>query len=101
MSKSSTHDVIFYVQLEPEYGRYIDPSTGERSISGVKAVALTQKRPNRPKPGTISVKMQVRAPEAFFLPLRPAAIVVLPEDLSVLSTPVQVDAVDDLEEPTS
>lgn len=91
-----SHSATFYIQLEPSYGWGIDPRTGEKRIVGAKAVGLTQQRPGKPKPGTIAVKLEVEVPEAFFLPLRPAAVIALPEDLGVLSTPVQVQAIDEL-----
>jgi hypothetical protein len=83
------HDASFYVQLEPEFAGY----TGERRVWGVKAVNITQKRPGRPKPGTVVVKLTVRVPEAAFLPLQPEAIVTIPETLTA-PYPLEVSAED-------
>lgn len=87
------HDASFYVQLEPEFYGFRDPDTGERKVAGVKAVNITQKRPSRPKPGTVVVKLTVRVPEAAFLPLQPEAIVTIPESLTA-PYPLEVAAED-------
>lgn len=87
-------DATFYAQVEPEFSRYADRE-GNRSVVAAKVVTITQKRPQRPRGGTVLVKLTLRVPEAAFLPLRPEAIVVIPEDMTV-TTPVEVIA----EEPT-
>jgi hypothetical protein len=86
----SLYDATFYVQIEPDFYRY---SGGER-VRSIKAVALTQKRPAQQRPGTVLAKLTVRVPEAAFLPLRPEAIVVIPEDMTVASQPIEVEAND-------
>lgn len=97
MTDQRANKATFYVQLEPVFGFGTDPATGERYIRGAKAVAITQSRPTRPKAGTIAVRLEVLVPQSLFLPLRPAAVIALPEDLGVLSTPVEVTAVSDLD----
>ena len=85
---STSHEAEFYVQLEADlYG----PDPGR--VRDIKAVALTQKRPQRQRPGTVMVKLRVRVPDGAFLPLRPEAIVVIPEGMTV-AEPVVVEAVD-------
>lgn len=96
MTQQRSHKAAFYVQLEPVFGYGTDPATGERHIRGAKAVGITQSRPSKPKPGTIAVRLEVLVPQSLFLPLRPAAIIALPEDLAVLATPVEVTAKDDV-----
>ncbi|AIY15812.1 hypothetical protein GUY44_07585 [Pimelobacter simplex] len=85
-------DATFYAQVEPEWGNYID-SDGNRSIHGAKVTTITQKRPQRPRGGTVLVKLTIRVPQAAFQPLRPEAIVVIPEDMTAV-TPVEVVAED-------
>lgn len=85
-------DATFYVQIEPEWSRWTD-SEGERPLRGIKAVAITQNKPNRPRSGVVVAKLTVRVPDAAFLPLRPEAIVVVPEDM-VAASPIEVTAED-------
>lgn len=87
-----TADATFYAQVEPEWGNYVN-SEGDRSLLGAKVVTITQKRPQRPKSGTVLVKLTIRVPEAAFRPLRPEAVVVVPEDMTV-TAPIEVEAGD-------
>jgi len=76
---SATHDATFYVQVEPDfYGG------GNRNLRGLRAVAMTKTRPRRPRPGAVLVKLTLRVPDAVFLPLRPEAVVVVPESMAVV-----------------
>lgn len=86
----SSHDATFYVQIEPDFfGRSDNPH-----VRAIKAVAITQKRPERQRPGTVLTKLTVRVPDAAFLPLRPEAVVVVPEDMTAAALPVEVEASD-------
>lgn len=84
------HDATFYVQIEPEWSSYANRE-GERALTGIKATAITQKRPTRPRHGAVLTKLTVRIPDAAFLPLRPEVIVVIPEDM-VVTSPIEVEA---------
>lgn len=97
MSKvPGSHDTTFYVQIDPTFYSYIN-SEGERSLSHIRAVAITQKRPSRPRAGTVMVKLTIRVPDAAFLPLRPEAIVVVPENMTMVN-PIEVLANDPSED---
>lgn len=86
----STHDATFYIQLSPEFYR----SYGDESrVRSIKAAALTQARPRKQQSGTVLVKLTVRVPDAAFLPLRPEAVVVVPEDMTAIG-PIEVEADD-------
>jgi len=85
-------DATFFAQVEPEWGNYVN-ADGNRALLGAKVVTITQKRPSRPRGGTVLVKLTIRVPEAAFLPLRPEAIVVIPEEMTA-TTPIQVEAED-------
>ena len=89
---AATHDAEFFIQIEPEWSGYVQHD-GMRSLRGIKAVALTQSRPNRQKGGTALVKLTVRIPDAAFLPLRPDVVIVIPEDM-VTAAPIEVIAED-------
>ena len=84
-------DATFYVQVEPEWSTY--PVHGEKTLRGAKAARLTQTRPGKPVGGTVLVKLTVRLPAGAFLPLRPEAVVVIPEGLTEVQ-PVEVIAED-------
>ena len=90
---TATHvDATFYAQVEPEWSRWTNWD-GERTLEGAKVVNITQKKPTRPRGGTVLVKLTIRVPNGAFLPLRPEAIVVIPDDMTV-TTPVEVTAED-------
>jgi hypothetical protein len=82
-------DATFYAQIEPEFFR----SFGEERVRSAKVVAVTQKRPERPRRGVVVVKLTISVPEAAFLPLRPEAVVVIPEDMTA-PYPIEVEAGD-------
>lgn len=82
------HDATFYLQLEPSfYGGQ------QQIVREIRAVGLTQKRPTRQRAGSVVVKLTVRVPDAAFLPLRPQAIVVIPESMAT-TEPLEVVASD-------
>lgn len=85
-------DVTFYAQVEPEWSNWVSHD-GERSLRGAKVVTITQKKPAKPRGGTVLVKLTVRVPQAAFLPLRPEAIVVIPDEMTA-TQPVEVVAED-------
>lgn len=88
---TSHPQATFYVQLEPEYGWGI--AGREAPIVGAKAVGITQKKPTKPKPGSVIVKLTVALPEAAFRPLQPEAVINIPDNLTQ-AAPVEVTAED-------
>lgn len=82
-------DATFYAQVEPEWSRWQTDGQGNPALDSAKVVTVTQKKPGRPKGGTVLVKLTLRLPHGAFLPLRPEAIVVIPEDMTVTS-PIEV-----------
>ncbi|MEA1264226.1 hypothetical protein MicroSTF_14375 [Microbacterium sp. STF-2] len=89
-----------YLQVQPEYTwrakqrhEYDSPS----AIEGAKVIGSTQNKAQKPKPGTVEVKITVELPKGVFLPLRPEAIVVIPETLTQ-PHPITVEAADANEE---
>lgn len=84
-----THvSATFYLQVEPIWGGSYG---GNRLLRGAKASRLSQNRPGRPLGGTVLVKLSVLVPRAAFLPLRPEAVIVIPEDMTEVQ-PVHVEA---------
>jgi hypothetical protein len=85
----SSHDATFYVQLQPSFYRI-----GENAqVREIRAIAITQKQPSPQRAGTVLVKLIVRVPDGAFLPLRPEAVVVVPEEMTV-TAPIEVQAED-------
>jgi len=88
-------DATFFAQVEPTFGRRYDHERCEivEYVTKAKVVAVTQTRPERPRRGVVVTKLTIRIPEAAFLPLRPEAIVVIPEDMTA-PYPIEVEAGD-------
>ncbi len=75
-----------YLQVEPEWSY-----SGEQ-VRGAKVVRLTQRAPGGNQiGGTVLVKITLDVAENAFKPLRPEAVVVIPEGLGV-AKPIEVFA---------
>ena len=86
----SSHQATFYIQVAADFYSY----AGEPKIRGVKAVEMTQNRPRKPKPGTVTIKLTVQVPDGALLPLRPQAVVVVPDDMVLANELLTVTAED-------
>lgn len=82
-------DATFYVQVEPVWARYAD-SDGERSLLGIRAVGLTQKR-SRSRNGIVQAKLTLRMPDGAFQTFKPEAVIVVPESMVAID-PIEVEA---------
>lgn len=89
---STNIDVPVYLQVEPEYNNYYEHDRIE-SIRHGKVVGLTQKKSRKPRPNTVEVKVTLRIPKAAFLPLRPEAVIIIPESFTQ-PHPIEVEAQD-------
>jgi hypothetical protein len=92
MTQPQQVDATFYAQVEPEWSSYVQ-ADGQRRLKGAKVMRITQSRPARPVGGTVLVKLTLRLPTGAFLPLRPEAVVVIPDSLTE-ANPVEVIAED-------
>lgn len=92
---NETVKATVYLQVQPEYNRWVSASSRDTAdaIRGAKVIGSTQNRSQSPKPGTVEVKITVELPKGAFLPLRPAAVVVIPESMTQ-PHPVEVEALD-------
>lgn len=93
-SNDQTVKATVYLQVQPEHYRYAstdDKETGN-DITRAKVVGSTQNRSERPKGGTVEVKLTIEIPKSAFLPLRPQATIVVPESLT--SANIVVEAQD-------
>ena len=95
MSTGTVRATVF-LQVAPEYATWLNESH-PNYINGAKVVNATQSRSKKPRGGTVEVKLTVEIPKAAFLPLRPEAIVVVPESLTS-PHPIAVEASDANEE---
>lgn len=86
-----TVDATFFAQVDPDW--YQHNSWSDPHLRGAKVVTTTQKKPARPKGGTVLVKLTIRLPVAAFLPLRPEVVVVIPGNMTEVS-PIEVIAED-------
>jgi len=86
-------ETTFYAQVRPEWATWkFDVDEGGHPIlEGCKVQQITQKRPRRPAPGVVLVKLTLRIPASGFLPLRPEAIVVVPEGMTEAITVLACD----------
>lgn len=96
---SSTDSAVratVYLQVQPEY-TYWAKNRREfdkpESLEGAKVVGYTLNKPQKPRQGTVEVKITVEIPKGAFLPLRPEAVIVIPESLTQ-PHPVEVEAID-------
>lgn len=94
-TNNDTVRATVYLQVKPEYRRWYAASQRDTAdaIEGAKVVGSTQNKSQRPQPGTVEVKLTIEIPKGAFLPLRPEAIVVVPESLTQ-PHPVEVEAHD-------
>ncbi|MGN8049573.1 hypothetical protein ACTJKO_07750 [Curtobacterium sp. 22159] len=96
---SKTVKATAFLQIEPEWSplAYGSDRDNPASVRCAKAVAITQKRSKSPRPGTVEVKITIEIPAGAFVPLRPEATVVIPEEL-ITAHPIVVEAADAGEE---
>jgi len=64
------------------------------TVDGARVVAITQKRPDKPKSGCIVVELTIRIPEAAFLPMQPTAIIDIPDTFTAVSALIEADVED-------
>ncbi|MDI9889949.1 hypothetical protein [Microbacterium sp. IEGM 1404] len=93
MTNSDTVRAEVYLQVAPEYSRWVRDRASVEAIEGAKVVASTQNRSSSPRAGTVEVKLTVEIPKAAFVPLRPEAVVIVPESMTT-PHPVAVEAHD-------
>lgn len=86
-----------YLQVAPEYKRWMADHSNPASIDGARVVGSTQRKAAKPRPGVVEVKLTIELPAAAFVPLAPEAVVTVPEDMTA-AHPVVVEAQDANEE---
>lgn len=86
----------FFVQIEPIWARHTIHGEEHPRLQGAKAIGMTLTRPKQPRGdrGTVIVQLTVELPDGVFLPLRPQAVIVVPEGMTALAQPITVEAVD-------
>jgi hypothetical protein len=81
-ARPASVDAPVYLQVEPIFARYKSPVEDERRLQGARVKRMTLTRPDRPLGGSVLVKVVLRIPAGVFYPLRPEAVVVIPESLT-------------------
>lgn len=90
---SDTVKATVYLQVQPEFSRLVHLRDTPASVRDAKIVGYTQNRAKKPRSGVVEVKIAIEIPKAAFLPLRPEAVVVIPETMTT-PHPIEVVAED-------
>ena len=88
---SGTREATAYLQLEPGAPRAYGKS-GWSGSSEATVVRCTNTKPDKPIPGCIVVKLQIRVPKEAWEPFAPEAVIDVPAEL--IQRPVSVEAVE-------
>lgn len=93
------HDATVHLQVKPNFGKNWSSAKGEYVdvIESITIVAMTQDRPRKPKPGTITSKVTLRVPDKALLPFSPEAVITIPEGYYLIN-PIEVVADDPTQE---
>lgn len=84
----------FFAQVVPTFGTRYDSALGTVDcVRNVRVTAITQKRPDKPK--GVVVKLTLRFNEEAFLPLKPSAVIDIPDSLVQIAQIVEVEAEDE------
>lgn len=86
-------DVPVFLQVSP---KWVSPRADKNKPESIKSGTVTGstvKKPSRPTPGSVVLKVTLRIPKAAFVALQPEAIVVIPEHLTT-GVPIEVTAED-------
>jgi hypothetical protein len=76
-----------YLQILPRFGYR------GQSVYSISAQRVTTRKPNPPIAGALVVRLTLEIPDAAFLPLAPAATIVIPADhteVTVVSEPIEI-----------
>lgn len=91
-------DVEAYLSIEPVWSRWNKTADGHPYPEGGRITGVTKKAPaGRQAPGTLVTKIKLRIPIGAFLPLRPEAVITIPEGLLV-GKAIEAEALDAHEE---
>lgn len=82
---SGTVEATAYLTVEGTRSRYSD-----KSVTAAKVTRVTKGRPAQLSADQVAVRVTVQLPAAAFDPLRPEAMIVVPEEL--IQRPVEVEA---------
>lgn len=84
-----TVTATMYAQIEPVWNYWNDQT---KPPVGAKVRRLTQKKPDEPLGGCITVKLNIELPAQAFMPLEPEATIVVPAEF--ITQPITVTAED-------
>ena len=89
-----------YLVIEGERYRYgtTDPTTGLKTVSKAKIVAVRQSRPKVLELDQIAIKVTIQLPSAAFDPIAPQALIVVPTEMIISGEEIVVEAVEEIHE---
>jgi hypothetical protein len=79
--------VTFWAQVEPTWTRWLEPA----SLRSIHVRKVTQRRPARPAPGCVLVKLTITLPKGAFVPPVLEGRADVPPD-RLVTAPVEVEA---------
>jgi hypothetical protein len=94
MTPPRTVDAVVYAQVKAKFGTRYDSALTKRvqCVESIKVESITQSRTDA-KAGCVVLTLTLRFPEKVFLPLQPAAVIVIPDNFVGLDM-VEVEATD-------
>lgn len=95
MSTPRQVSATFFAIVEPKFGWRFDSQQGQRveCVDSVRVVQILQNRPKSPK--GVCVKLTLRFNEQAFMPLKPAAVIDIPDSMVTIGEVVEVEALDE------
>lgn len=91
--RASETTVFLQVEATGFTNRYDSQSKSNvPDIRGMRVLAINQKRPEKPKSGCIVVEVKIVMPVAAFLPLKPTAVVDIPDTFTAAAALIDVES---------
>lgn len=93
MTTSRTVEAVVYAQVKAKFGRRYDPTQGHVDcVASIKVDSITQNKTTA-KAGCVVLKLTLQFPEKVFMPMQPAATIVIPDNFVGIDM-VEVEAED-------
>lgn len=84
---------MFFATVKPTFGtRYVQQVGTVDCVKSIRVTNITQKRPA--KPDGVVVQLRLRFNEAAFLPLKPSAVIEIPDSMVLIAQDIEVIADD-------
>jgi hypothetical protein len=90
---TKTVEAEFYAVVKPKFGRSGRNNQHVATVDSIRVTGITQKRPA--KPDGVVVKLKLQFNEEAFLPLQPAATILIPDSMLHSAQQIEVDVMDE------